>query len=276
MPSLFQDNFDYLDLRRDFVHGILTSDILQKSIYLYFAEDGYAARVQDTRCYDSIRLASEFLSSLLTESQRSGHSKDILSRWTFPLVPDGNHPGGHIYEHTRGNRYFPKDGSVVLARCERSSSFFAVVLIPSRFRTANVGTNTLIGASVKIAEDVTISASVIGPNCTIDSGTTIKNAYIFENTTIGSNCTIQHSIVGAGVVVKDGSVIPKGCLIGDSVVIGPDATLREFERLSMKQLKDGDTIIDNEDNPDEDGDSDIEEVEARELYYCYSTSDNAC
>lgn len=97
VPSLFQDNFDYLDIRRDFVHGILTSDLLMKSIHCYVAKDGYAARVQDTRSYESI-------------------SKDILSRWTFPLVPDDNHPGGHIYEHTRGNRYIAKDDSVVLAR----------------------------------------------------------------------------------------------------------------------------------------------------------------
>jgi len=43
-------------------------------------------------------------------------SKDILARWAFPLVPDDNHPSGHNYEHRRGNRYFAKDGSVVLAR----------------------------------------------------------------------------------------------------------------------------------------------------------------
>jgi len=37
------------------VHGILTSDILMKNIYCYVAEEGYAARVQDTRSYESIR-----------------------------------------------------------------------------------------------------------------------------------------------------------------------------------------------------------------------------
>src|ERR1700722_4890488 len=43
-------------------------------------------------------------------------SKDILSRWTFPLVPDDNHPGGHVYEHRRGNKYIAKDNTVVLSR----------------------------------------------------------------------------------------------------------------------------------------------------------------
>jgi translation initiation factor eIF-2B subunit epsilon len=55
VPSLFQDNFDYQDIRRDFVHGILTSDLLMKNIYCYVAKEGYAARVKDTKSYDSIR-----------------------------------------------------------------------------------------------------------------------------------------------------------------------------------------------------------------------------
>lgn len=57
-------------------------------------------------------------------------SKDILSRWTFPLVPDDNHPGGHIYEHTRGNRYIAKDNSVILARSVHYSTTKYDWLIP--------------------------------------------------------------------------------------------------------------------------------------------------
>jgi translation initiation factor eIF-2B subunit epsilon len=97
VPSLFQDNFDYQDLRRDFLHGVLTSDLLMKKVHCYVLREGYAARVRDTRSYDAV-------------------SKDILARWTFPLVPDNNHPGGHVYDHLRGNRYIPKDNTVVLAR----------------------------------------------------------------------------------------------------------------------------------------------------------------
>lgn len=52
-------------------------------------------------------------------------SKDILSRWTFPLVPDDNHPGGHSYEHLRGNKYIAKDNSVVLSRCCATPSFIS-------------------------------------------------------------------------------------------------------------------------------------------------------
>ncbi|PPQ75415.1 hypothetical protein CVT24_012981 [Panaeolus cyanescens] len=228
VPSLFQDNFDYLDIRRDFVHGILTSDLLMKSIHCYVAKEGYAARVQDTRSYDSV-------------------SKDILSRWTFPLVPDDNHPGGHIYEHTRGNRYISKDNTVILAR------------------TANIGTNTMIGSSTQISENVTIKASVIGQKCNIGTGTTISNSYIFENATIGANCVIERSIIGAGANIKDGSRIPKGCLIADGVVIGPNAKLEPFERLSARRAS---VVVAEataeENDADEDDDSDIEEVEANQ------------
>ena len=55
VPALFSENFDYQDLRADFVHGVLTSDILGKTIYVHIPQKGYAARVKDTRSYAAIR-----------------------------------------------------------------------------------------------------------------------------------------------------------------------------------------------------------------------------
>ncbi|KAF8894552.1 nucleotide-diphospho-sugar transferase [Infundibulicybe gibba] len=221
VPSLFQDNFDYLDIRRDFVHGVLTSDLLMKSIHCYVATDGYAARVKDTKSYESV-------------------SKDILSRWTFPLVPDDNHPGGQLYEHIRGNKYIAKDNTVVLAR------------------TCKVGNNTLIGSSTQVAENVNIIASVIGRNCVIGAGTIISHAYIFDGTTIDPQCIIDRSIVGANVHLKEGTRVSRGCLIGDGVIVGPRAVLEPFERLSKKrEIEPGLTSAEGEDV-----DSDLEDVEA--------------
>ncbi|KAJ6496585.1 nucleotide-diphospho-sugar transferase [Mycena vitilis] len=219
VPSLFQDNFDYEDIRRDFLHGVLTSDLLMKNIHCYVAKDGYAARVQDTKSYESI-------------------SKDILSRWTFPLVPDDNHPGGHVYQHTRGNKYIATGTSVSLAR------------------TCKIGNNTLIGASTKIHENVQINGSVIGQNCVIGAGSTIEGSYIFDGTVIGAKCVITRSIVGAGVTIKERTQIKKGCLVGDGVVVGPLAVLDPFERLSRRRDQKPSSEEDDED------DSDIEEIEA--------------
>lgn len=223
VPSLFQDNFDYLDIRRDFVYGILTSDLLMKSIHCFVAKDGYAARAKDTKSYDSV-------------------SKDILSRWTFPLVPDDNHPGGHIYEHLRGNRYIAKDNSVVLAR------------------TCKIGNNTLIGSSTHIHDNVEITESVIGQNCVIGAGTVIRRSYIFDGTIIGSQCVIEQSIIGTKVNIKNGTQVHKGSLIGDGVIVGPSAILGPFERLSKRR----DVSDVNLDDEDEEVDSDLEDVEANQ------------
>ncbi|KAJ7710005.1 nucleotide-diphospho-sugar transferase [Mycena rosella] len=223
VPSLFQDNFDYEDIRRDFLHGVLTSDLLMKNIYCYVAKDGYAARVKDTKSYDSI-------------------SKDILSRWTFPLVPDDNHPGGHVYQHTRGNKYLAADNSVALAR------------------TCKIGNNTLIGASTRILENVQISGSVIGRNCVIGAGSIIDGSYIFDGTVIGAQCVVKRSIIGAGVTIKEKTRIEKGCLLGDGVVVGPLAVLDNFERLSRRR----DKTAGEEEEEDEDEDSDMEEIEANQ------------
>ncbi|KAF9264793.1 nucleotide-diphospho-sugar transferase [Marasmius fiardii PR-910] len=218
VPSLFQDNFDYLDIRRDFVHGVLTSDLLMKNIYCYVAKDGYAARVQDTKSYDSI-------------------SKDILSRWTFPLVPDNNHPAGHVYEHRRGNKYIAKDNSVLLAR------------------TSKIGNNSLIGSGAQVFHNAQVISSVIGRNCIIGHNAVIENAYIFDNTRIGSGCVIEQSIIGMGVTVGDDMKIPRGCLIGDGVSLGPGIQLEPFERLSRR--------TDNGDGNDDDSEAeDIEEDQA--------------
>ncbi|KAJ7219182.1 nucleotide-diphospho-sugar transferase, partial [Mycena pura] len=216
VPSLFQDNFDYEDIRRDFLHGVLTSDLLMKNIYCYVAKDGYAARVKDTKSYDSI-------------------SKDILSRWTFPLVPDDNHPGGHVYKHARGNKYLAHD--VALAR------------------TCKIGNNTLIGEGTKILGDAQISGSVIGRNCVIGPGSIVEGAYIFDGTVIGAQCTVKRCIIGTGVTIKEKTKIERGCLVGDGVVVGPLAVLDIFDRLSKRREGPAD-------DEDED-DSEMEEIESR-------------
>lgn len=221
--SLFQDNFDYGDIRRDFVHGVLTSDLLMKNIYCYIAKEGYAARVQDTRSYDAI-------------------SKDILSRWTFPLVPDDNHPSGQAYDHLRGNKYVPKDNSVVLSR------------------TCKVGNNTLLGPSTQVHEEAQVITSTVGASCTIGTATVLRNAYLFDNVTIGPNCVLESCIVGAGVQIGEGSSIARGSLVADGVKLGPGTVLRPFDRVS-KQRQRSDLSTTEDESDEGDDDSELEEAE---------------
>ncbi|EIM90142.1 nucleotide-diphospho-sugar transferase [Stereum hirsutum FP-91666 SS1] len=237
VPSLFQDNFDYGDIRRDFVYGVLSSDLLMKNIYCYVAKEGYAARVKDTKSYDAV-------------------SKDILSRWTFPLVPDDNHPGKHLYEHLRGNRYMPKDISVVLSR------------------TCKVGNNTLIGPSTQVFAGAQITASSLGANCSIGANTIIRNSYLFDGVVVGANCIIDCSIIGAGVEIGESSRVARGSLVADGVRLGPAARLAKFERVSRRrhvEEKGGEEADDEDEDEDEeeeeeeeDSDDDSEIEEARE------------
>lgn len=197
---MFQDNFDYQDIRRDFVHGILTSDLLMKNIHCHVLKEGYAARVKDTKSYAAV-------------------SKDILSRWTFPLVPDDNHPGGHSYDHLRGNRYIAHDNSVQLSH------------------SCTIGANTLIGSSSTVSHDATVAATVLGQRVSIGQGTIVTNSYIWNGTKIGPGCIIERSIVGSNVQIKEGSHVSEGCLVADDVIIGPNARLERFTRVSKRRAE---------------------------------------
>ncbi|KAI9571225.1 nucleotide-diphospho-sugar transferase [Boletus coccyginus] len=239
VPSLFQDNFDYGDIRRDFVHGVLTSDLLMKNIYCYIAKDGYAARVKDTKSYDSI-------------------SKDILSRWTFPLVPDDNHPAGHSYEHLRGNKYIAADGSVILSR------------------TCKIGNQVLIGSKSQIADSAQIASSVLGQRCVVGTGSVVRNSYLFDGVVVGPNCLIEYSIIGAGVQIKEMSRVERGCLIGDKVTIGPGARLEPFQKLFKscqgdheEEEEESDEDEDDEADDEEEEEDDHEEDESEEEYSDY-------
>ncbi|KAG0090607.1 hypothetical protein BGZ93_009229 [Podila epicladia] len=205
VPALFTENFDYQDIRSDFVHGILTSDLLGKTIHFHEVHDVYAARVRSTQMYDAI-------------------SKDIISRWTFPMVPDSNLQAGDCYEYRRGLVY--KEKSVVLSR------------------TCVVEDKVVIGANTQIAESSVLSNCVIGKNCVIGANVKIDNAYIWDNVIIMDNCVVQHSIIANNAVLEEGVTIRKGCLISFNVTVGPKTTVPPFTRLTtLPEDEDDDELV---------------------------------
>ncbi|KAF9363160.1 hypothetical protein BGX34_004747 [Mortierella sp. NVP85] len=205
VPALFTENFDYQDIRADFVHGILTSDLLGKTIHFHEVSDVYAARVRSAQMYDAI-------------------SKDIISRWTFPMVPDSNLQAGDCYEYRRGLVYKAK--SVVLSR------------------TCVVEEKVVIGANTQIAEKSVLSNCVIGKNCVIGANVKIDNAYIWDNVRIMDNCVVQHSIIANNAVLEQGVTINKGCLISFNVRVGANTAVPAYSRL---------TALAGDDEDDNDG-----------------------
>ncbi|KAF9963609.1 hypothetical protein BGZ65_001824, partial [Modicella reniformis] len=208
VPALFTENFDYQDIRADFVHGILTSDLLGKTIHFHEVSDVYAARVRSTQMYDAV-------------------SKDIISRWTFPMVPDSNLQAGDCYEYRRGLVY--KEKSVVLSR------------------TSVVEEKVVIGANTQIAEKSILSNCVIGKNCIIGANVKIDNAYIWDNVKIMDNCVVQHSIIANNAILEQHVIISKGCLISFNVRVGANTTIPAYSRLTaLGEDKDGNSDTESE------------------------------
>ena len=87
VPPLFADNFDFQTLD-DLVHGVIKDDLIDSRIYMHEVEERYAARVSDPTTYLAV-------------------SKDVMARWTFPIVPDlmGAEAAGEDYAHCRKSIY---------------------------------------------------------------------------------------------------------------------------------------------------------------------------
>lgn len=184
--ALWSESFDYELPRRNFLHGVLKDwELNGKMIYTEIVEDGYAARASNLQMYDSI-------------------SRDILSRWTFPFLPENNLSPKQSY------RRHPN--SVVL-ECSATHAPDA------KLSHSIIGGNTSIGAST------TITNSIIGNGCTIGANVVLTNAIIWDNVTISSSATVTHSIIASSASIGESTTIPSGSLIASSVVISPSITL---------------------------------------------------
>lgn len=188
VPALFTENFDYEDIRKDFVHGILTSDLLGKQIHCYVARHTYAARVASLQTYDAV-------------------SKDIISRWTYPLVPDNNLLPDQSYKYQRSHIYTEDN-----VRLGRSAVLTSQVVVGSDVRIGDgtVVNHSVIGRTCLIGTDCKINGSYLWKNVSVGSGSTITSAVLADNVSIGRNCTIeQGAILGSGVRIADDTTIPE-------------------------------------------------------------------
>lgn len=179
VPALFSENFDYQDIRKDFVRGILQSDILTKSIHVHVLQDDqYAARVSSWHMYDSI-------------------SRDMLNRWLFPLTPERNLLASDRYMFLRGQIY--KEPDVVLAR------------------TCKVERQVLLGGGTEVGEGSVVRQSTIGKHCKIGKQVVIEGCYIWDHVVIGDGCILRQCVIGSHTVLQPNVVLQVGCLIANNV-----------------------------------------------------------
>ncbi|XP_057961800.1 uncharacterized protein LOC131153477 [Malania oleifera] len=194
--SLFTDNFDYQHLRRHFVKGLLLDDIMGYKIFTYEIRSSYAARIDNFRSYDTV-------------------SKDIIQRWTYPLVPDVQFFGN------------------CATKLERQAMYRASEIEQSQ--SAHIGPFTVIGNGTTIGNDTRISSSVVGGGCTIGSNVSIEGSYIWNNVTIEDGCKLRHAIVCDGVIVKKGAVLEPGVILSFKVVVGQKFIVPAYSKVSLLQ-----------------------------------------
>ncbi|TYJ53040.1 hypothetical protein B9479_006317 [Cryptococcus floricola] len=227
VPALCTENFDYHDLRRHFVNGVLTSELLGKKIAVHVVGEEeekmdaragggrYVERVRDTRTFGEV-------------------TRDVLRRWAFPLAPDLNEPSGVEYELRAGNVYIARE-SVVLSR------------------TTTLTGPLLIGPKSSLSHNTLVQGSTLGANCKVGDGSAIRNSYIFDDVRIGEGCLIEECMIGKGVVVGAGCKIGRGVLLGNGVKLGKNVSVPDFARIGREPYRGEDYDSD---------DSDFEEEEA--------------
>ncbi|KAK9292183.1 hypothetical protein L1049_020143 [Liquidambar formosana] len=194
--SLFTDNFDYQHLRRHFVKGLLVDDIMGYKIFTHEINSSYAARIDNFRSYDTI-------------------SKDIIQRWTYPLVPDVKCFGN------------------CTTKLDRQGMYRALEIGQSR--SAQIGPFTVIGNGTNIGNDTKISNSVIGEGCTIGSNVSIEGSYVWNNVTVEDGCKLRHAIVCDGVIMKSGAILNPGVVLSFNVVIGQHFVVPAYSKVSLLQ-----------------------------------------
>eukprot|EP00981_Chlorochromonas_danica_P012587 scaffold5178_cov229-Ochromonas_danica.AAC.3 len=193
----FSDNFDYQDIRRDFIQNEVCNYSLGKHIYGYVLQEEYAARVQDCRTYHTI-------------------SRDLVTRWVYPLVPDVQLLQDSSY--VQGGRYVYRENAVKVSR------------------TAKLVESVVIGAGSTVAEDVVLSRCTIGRGVSIGPGAVIKEAHVWKGAKIEAGAHIEQAMVCDDCVVGANSVVPRGCVVSFGVVLPPNTVLPEYSRVFRKEV----------------------------------------
>lgn len=177
--SNIQENFDYQDIRRDFVRGILESDLLGKTIYCQVETDAYAMRVSNSSSYDSV-------------------SKDVMARWSYPMTPE--------------SPIFGSQHSLVGSSVYKGARVFL-----SRYSSL-VG-RVVIGSETRIGDGTIVKNSVIGRNCVIGNNVFLENVYLWDNVHIEDSTQVRHSIITQDCVIGQECKVEAGGLVASGVRI---------------------------------------------------------
>lgn len=174
MLSLWSDNFDNQQPRKDFLFGVLKDyELNGKTIHTYLVEDSYANRVDDPSTYASI-----------TRDLQHGVASSLML---------SNNVSGTRFKRLRNN--VSKEDDVII------------------HRPAHLGRGTIVGAGTSIGKGSTVTKTVLGQRCQIGRKVEITSAFVWDDVTIGSNVKVTRAIIGSEVFIGDNCVVEEGALI---------------------------------------------------------------
>lgn len=196
--ALWSDNFDYEAPRRNFLHSVLKDyELNGKTVHTYIVKDHYAARVRNLHAFDSV-------------------SKDIISRWAYPMCPDSNLLEGQTYRF-RKNTYQERDVDLAWG--------------------CTIGARTVLGRGTKVGKGSKIKNSVIGRNCRIGEKCVIENSYLWDGATVGDESYVKQSILANNVIVGKGCEIREGALLSYAVRIADGVVVQKRQRITVQDRK---------------------------------------
>jgi len=230
----FSDEFDYRDIRREFVTNSVAEEEegLQNKIYGHLlGSHEYAARVHDFATYAAI-------------------SRDLLLRWCYPVVPE-NLPSGYErdYRYALQRHYVYREQKKGRTMIGRSTTLTG----PS-----------IVGSHCTVGEYCTIESTVLGHECQIGSRVTLTGCHLWGNVIVEEGARVQQSILAEGVIIRAGATVGAGCVIGRDCVIGKNVVVPQFSRITLKEDTDGEDDFSDFDDDDDDDDDHHEEQQQEE------------
>ena len=211
----YRDNFDYNDMRNDFVHGVLSNSALGNTIYAYIDNHSYCCDISDIYQYHNV-------------------SQHILQRYISEYAPDMNRLNNYNdinYVYNNGI-YEPSNNTLSLAR------------------DVMVDNTCMFGNNVSIQSNTLINNSIIGHNVQIGSNCEIINSHIWSDVTIADNVKIMNSLIANNCTIQSDAVINPGCIISYNVTIGTQYNMKSYTRATTIP-KESDTFSDDEQSDDD-------------------------
>ena len=201
---------------KNFIRGAIIDELQDIHIFAYKLTNEYAARVLDLPSYDAI-------------------SKDIIHRWTFPLVPDTNFMNSTQYRYMRGCQYRDSDTELAL--------------------TCSIGQDTVLGSGCIVGEGTQITKSVIGSDCIIGAHCIIEGSYLWKGVVIEDHTVVRNSMLCDGVHLEGDVTVSSGSLLSFNVRVGANQLIPEASKITC--LHASEIVMDDGDFFEEDPTSPI-------------------